>query len=164
MDFATNPFIVLSYVSGPALLTNATSLLLLSTTNRFGRSIDRSRVLAARLSDPTARTSAPSLERQMAMVQRRVGLMARALFGLYLSAAMFALATLASIVGAAMAELVHGTVLTLIVAAATVSGVVGFIAFVTAAAAMVAESRLAMRSLALEAADAVALARPPPRL
>ena len=49
MAIDTNPFVVLSYVSGPALLTNATSLLLLSTTNRFARSIDRSRQLTALL-------------------------------------------------------------------------------------------------------------------
>lgn len=89
-EFSSNPFIVLSYVSGPALLTNATALLLLSTTNRFGRAIDRSRVLAARLADAGARTTLPTLEAQWANVQGRVRLMARALFGLYLAAATFA--------------------------------------------------------------------------
>jgi hypothetical protein len=43
---SNNPFIVLSYVSGPAILTNAAALLLLSTSNRFARAIDRSRELA----------------------------------------------------------------------------------------------------------------------
>ncbi len=152
-DFSANPFIVLSYVSGPALLTNATSLLLLSTTNRFGRSVDRSRVLAAKLLDPKERAAAPSLERQMHVVRRRIAFMARAMLGLYLSAAMFALATLASIIGAVMAELGLHDVTLAVVALAVVSGLIGFLALVTAAASMVAESRLAMRSVALEAED-----------
>ena len=41
-----NPFIVLSYVGGPAVLTSATSLLVLSTSNRFARAVDRSRLLS----------------------------------------------------------------------------------------------------------------------
>ena len=52
-----------------------------------------------------------------------------------------------------MAELAwHGATLA-VVALAVGSGLVGFLALVTAAASMVAESRLAMRSVALEASD-----------
>jgi hypothetical protein len=152
-DFSSNPFIVLSYVSGPALLSNATALLLLSTTNRFGRAIDRSRVLAARLGDAGARAALPSLEQQWSYVQQRVRLMARALFGLYLAAAMFALATLASIVGAAAAEIGWQGVVAVVIGAAVLSGAVGFLALVTGAVAMVADARLAIQNLALEAAD-----------
>lgn len=152
-DFSANPFIVLSYVSGPALLTNATSLLLLSTTNRFGRSVDRSRVLAEKLLDPVARAATPSLARQMQVVRRRLTLMARAMFGLYLSAATFALATLASIIGAAMAELGLHTMTLAVVGLAVAAGFAGFLALVAAAASMVAESRLAMRNIELEASD-----------
>ena len=54
MSFASNPFIVLTYVSGPAVLTNASVLLLLSTSNRFARSIDRSRNLAENIAGLTA--------------------------------------------------------------------------------------------------------------
>jgi len=35
MPLATNPFVVLTYVSGPAILTNASALLLMSTSNRL---------------------------------------------------------------------------------------------------------------------------------
>lgn len=159
MDFDTNPFIILSYVSGPALLTNATALLLLSTSNRFGRAIDRSRELAARLADPTERPRAAVLERQMAMVRRRARYMVRALFGLYLSAATFALATLASIIGAGLAEIEFGGAMLFAVGVAILSGCAGFLALVTAAASMVAESRLAMQSLALESEEALPAAR-----
>lgn len=154
-EFSSNPFIVLSYVSGPALLTNATALLLLSTTNRFGRAIDRSRVLAARLADAGARTTLPTLEAQWANVQGRVRLMARALFGLYLAAATFALSTLAAIIAAALAEVGLAGVVNFVTGAALLSGAVGFLALATASVAMVADSRLAMQSLALEAADAL---------
>ena len=152
---------MLSYVSGPALLTNATALLLLSTTNRFGRSIDRSRVLAARLADAGARAALPSLEAQMVNVQQRVRLMARALFGLYLAAAMFALSTLAAIIAAALAEVCLAGAVNVVMAAALLSGAVGFLALATASVAMVADSRLAMQTLTLEAADALPAAGKP---
>ena len=57
IPFSTNPFVVLSYVGGPAVLTNAAALLLLSTSNRFARAVDRSRFLADNLAglSPAAR-------------------------------------------------------------------------------------------------------------
>jgi hypothetical protein len=48
---SNDPFIVLSYVSGPAILTNAAALLLLNTSNRFARAIDRSRWLTANVEE-----------------------------------------------------------------------------------------------------------------
>ena len=162
MDLGSNPFIVLSYVSGPALLTNATSLLLLSTTNRFGRTLDRSRELAARLSDAGAHPRAVALDKQMVMVQRRARYMARALFGLYLSVAMFALATLGSIIGAALAEVGFEGSMLAALGLAMLAGLVGFVALASAAISMVAESRLAMQSLALEADEAASSTRPRP--
>jgi uncharacterized membrane protein len=83
------------------------------------------------------------------------------LFGLYLSAATFALATLASIVGAGLAEIEFGGAMLVAVGIAILSGCAGFLALVTAAASMVGESRLAMQSLALESEEALPAARPP---
>jgi hypothetical protein len=156
MAFADNPLIVLSYVTGPALPTNATSLLLNSTSARFGRAIDRSRFLAgiAASGDPSRSTS--SATEELTIVQRRLRLIAHALSSLYFAAAMFALATLASIVGAVTADFAWHTVLDGIVGLAVVAGIVGFAAFSMGALFLVAESRLAVRTLATEAADVLA--------
>lgn len=97
-----NTFVILSAIAGPALLTNATSLLTLSTTNRFARSVDRSRALLAEIAAAPAPLR-PILRRDLAANQRRARVIARAMGGLYLAAGMFALATMLSIIGAVLA-------------------------------------------------------------
>jgi hypothetical protein len=156
MAFADNPLIVLSYVTGPALLTNATSLLLNSTTLRFGRATDRSRHLAALAAAGDQSRTARSATQELTVVQRRLRLIAHALSSLYFAAAMFALSTLASIVGAVAADFVRGTIIDAIVGAAVIAGVIGFAAFSTGALFLVAESRQAVRTLAIEAQDVLA--------
>ena len=42
----SNPFAALSLIVAPAILTNACSVLILSTSNRFARAVDRARQLA----------------------------------------------------------------------------------------------------------------------
>ena len=42
-----NPFAVLTAIVAPAILTNASSVLALGTSNRLGRVVDRTRVVAS---------------------------------------------------------------------------------------------------------------------
>ncbi|MFL5240268.1 MAG: DUF2721 domain-containing protein [Rhizomicrobium sp.] len=154
----SNPFIVLSYVGGPALLTNATTLFVLSTSNRFARAVDRSRILAEKLSD--SGTARPSWHHEMPEVHHRVLLIGRALVCFYLAAACFAIATLGSIAGAVLTEALHATSLSGVVIFALVTGVIGFCAFIAGAALLVVESRTAVRSLSREYAEVIALAAP----
>ena len=46
MDIPANPFAVLTFISSPAILTNASCVLLFGTGNRYGRAIDRVHELA----------------------------------------------------------------------------------------------------------------------
>jgi len=46
MDLPTNPFAILTFISAPAVLTNASCVLLFGTGNRYGRAIDRVHELA----------------------------------------------------------------------------------------------------------------------
>jgi hypothetical protein len=151
-----NPFVVLSYVTGPALLTNATSLILLSTTNRFARAIDRSRQLTDRLISPAPNPLHEVEASELRMVGRRIKLIGRAIAGFYLAAAMFALATVISILGSVLVELVTGAAIDFIVAFTVIFGLIGFAAFVAAAFALVLETRLTMGALAFESAAAIA--------
>jgi len=167
MALADNPFIVLSYVGGPALLTNSTALLILSTSNRFGRAVDRSRMLAGLVTrltpeamDATGTSDDPPAEaRELLAMGRRVRLIVRALSGLYLAVAMFSLATLTSIVGGVVAEFSGGAFLDVVIVAAVVFGLVGFAGLVAAAIALVVESRLAEASLFREEETALARMR-----
>jgi hypothetical protein len=149
---STNPFIVLSYVSGPAILTNAAALLLLSTSNRFARAIDRSRQLAR-----DVQTLSESGRAELAIAARRVKLIARTLTSLYLSAATFAVATLMSVLGAVIAEAAAGPATDIPIIVALVCGLIGFAAFVVGAVGLVIESRLAVRALTHETDEALAL-------
>ena len=46
MDLPTNPFAILTFISAPAVLTNASCVLLFGTGDRYGRAIDRVHELA----------------------------------------------------------------------------------------------------------------------
>jgi hypothetical protein len=149
---AANPFIVLSYVSGPAILTNAAALLLLSTSNRFARAIDRSRQLVGNI-----RELSPAGRVELTIAARRVRIIARTMTSLYVSAASFAVATLMSVLGAVIAEATHGPMSGVPIFVALLCGLVGFTAFVAGAIGLVIESRLAVRALTHETDDALAL-------
>lgn len=41
MDLPSNPLAILTFISAPAVLTNASCVLLFGTGNRYGRAIDR---------------------------------------------------------------------------------------------------------------------------
>src|ERR1700749_239103 len=109
---AANPFVVLSYVGGPALLTNASSVFIMSTANRFARAIDRARELAKQ----SPANAEPDRIEELKLAHRRVDLIARAMSCFYFAAAMFALGTLASIAGAAVTELAIAAIFNLVVA------------------------------------------------
>lgn len=144
----TNPFVVLSYVGGPALLTNATSLFVLSTSNRFARAIDRARVLAERCEQ-----NGGALD-ELRDAHKRVDLIVCPLTSFYFAAAMFALGTLATIAGAAVAEIENAKMLSPVIVGAALVGVAGFLAFVVGAISLVIEARLTARVIAREALSA----------
>ena len=149
---ATNPFVILSYVGGPALLTNATGLFVLSTSNRFARAIDRARALAGH-SDETSEMLV-----ELRDAHRRVNIIVCALTSFYAAAASFALGTLGSIAGAAFAEIQNVPFLNLVIGGAAIVGIAGFVAFVTGATSLVIEARITARMIAREARSAVARA------
>jgi len=146
-----DPFVVLSYVGGPALLTNATSVFILSTSNRFARAIDRARLLAEKPEDERAKFAF-----ELEIAHARVALMARAIAALYIALTCFALGTAIAIGGAAAAEFITGNVLIVAFAGAGLLGAIGFAAFVTAAICLVLESRNAMTAVLREADMALA--------
>src|SRR5436305_4983566 len=133
-----NPFVVLSYVGGPALLTNATVLFILSTSNRFARAVDRARFLADRLSESGKPREHFRLE--MPEVRHRVLLIGRALVCFYFATTAFAIATLASIVAAVLSQDLHAVASRTFIDISLASGAVGFCAFIAGAAMLALES------------------------
>ena len=99
-----NPFSALSFIAGPALLTNASTVLLLGTINRYARALDRARLLASRLGAQTEAMDPEDkalLLRQLAVAQKRVLLIVRSLTAFYTAVGSFAFGTLAYLIGAA---------------------------------------------------------------
>src|SRR5262245_4993814 len=107
--FGANPFTLLSLIAAPAVMTNAASLLVLSTSNRFARAVDRARSLAGHLGQPGAATDphSPLRLRQLERAERRALLLLSSLRAIYLSLGCFAAASLISLLGAGLADSPH---------------------------------------------------------
>src|SRR4051812_39921848 len=85
-SLGANPFTLLSLIAAPAVLTNAASLLVLSTSNRFARAVDRARSLSSQLASANAADPhTPTRLRQLHRTERRSLMLVRALQNYYLS-------------------------------------------------------------------------------
>ncbi|MCC6675542.1 MAG: DUF2721 domain-containing protein [Phycisphaerales bacterium] len=99
---AESPFAMLSFLAGPAILTNASTVLALGTANRLARTADRARGAAAAILDSKDRGD-PRVEVQQGEFRtatRRTWLLVRALSRFYLAAGLFAAATCIALLGA----------------------------------------------------------------
>ncbi len=152
--FETNPFGLLTFIVAPAILTNASSVMALGTSNRFARTVDRVRKLAVQLEgkrdDPEPEAAART--RQLRFAERRALLLVRALTAYYLSVGSFAAASLISLLGAIffVAQVEFLRQFTLVVAFG--AGAVGVGGLVTGSVLLVAETRMALRMLGEETA------------
>jgi len=72
-----NPFSVLSLIVAPAILTNASSVLVMSTSNRLARAVDRARELSKQLEETTDFTSVEAERRlrELAAAEQRTVLL-----------------------------------------------------------------------------------------
>ena len=99
-----SPFAVLTFIAAPALLTNATSVLAMSTINRMLRTRDRMSQLYTRSERMTPEEA--NAQRLIAQVNRVEGqgvLLLKALHSIYLALAAFISATLVTLLGAGLA-------------------------------------------------------------
>jgi hypothetical protein len=149
---ATNPFAVLTFIAAPALLTNASSVMALGTSNRFARAIDRARSLARELeTNPELSAEVSRLRvKQLGYAGRRTRLLVRALTCFYLSVGSFAAASFNSLLGAVFVLAHNDAVRGLAMLAAFACGAVGIGGLVTGAAILVGETRLTLAILSEE--------------
>jgi hypothetical protein len=149
-----NPFTLLSLIGGPAVLTNASSLLVLSTSNRFARAIDRARSLAVHLQAEHAASNplSPLRMRQLHRAERRSLMLLAALRMYYLSLGSFAMASLVSLLGAGAAGSSNQLALTACIYTSLAAGSVGVGSLVLGCVQLVRETRLAAFSITEEAA------------
>jgi hypothetical protein len=152
-DTGTNPFTLLSLIAAPAVLTNAASLLVLSTSNRFARAIDRARSLVAHLKRPNAATDpeTPLRMRQLKRAETRSLMLLASLRMFYLAIGCFAAASLVSLIGPGIARSPYELGLRVAIFASLIAGVVGVGSLVVGSVVLVRETRLAVFSISEEA-------------
>ncbi len=143
-----NAFSLFTFIAAPALLTNASSVLVLSTSNRFARAVDRARQLETKHEEPHR-------EAMLVRVTRRALMLNRALTAFYVAVASFATGTFSELLGGGIASLVHarGEIAPVITEVGLLVATVGTFAIAAGAGFLVAETWDAYRGLREEARD-----------
>ena len=149
MELPTNPFAILTLISAPAVLTNASCVLLFGTGNRYGRAIDRVHELAdvvegrANLDESELRLRI----RQLSAAETRTLLIVRALTSFYSAVAGFVASTLVSLMGAALvsAGIKRGVEFSL--ALSLIGGSIGVLAMITGAIILARETTFSFQVL-----------------
>jgi hypothetical protein len=149
VDFPTNPFATLTFISAPAVLTNASCVLLFGTGNRYGRAIDRMH----ELSDMVER-GANLLEdelrlriRQLEAGETRTLLIVRALTCFYTAVAGFVASTLVSLIGAVLVSMRIERGVSFSFVLAFFAGAVGVFSMITGAVMLARETTFSFRVL-----------------
>lgn len=136
------PFELLTFIAAPALLTNASSLLILSTSNRFARAVDRARALRRE----------HGLWGDIDLANRRAHMLAQALVAFYIAVGVFALGTFIELLGGGLASIGHERLAPLVIYLGIASAAVGMLAIAAGAVLLSFETTLAYRGLLAEAA------------
>ena len=107
LGFQANPFMMLTFIVAPAVLTNACALLAMSTSTRFARAIDMAKEIAKQIESGTDINPArlDRLVNEFTITETRGLLLLKALRCFYLSLSCFAMVALVSLLGSASAIL-----------------------------------------------------------
>lgn len=121
-----SPFAAMTFIVAPALLTNASSVLAMSTINRMLRTRDRMHDLFKRseAGGHSAVESARLIE-QANRVERQASLLLKSLYAIYVALAAFASSTLVTLLGASVAQFQGGAWLRGLAGVGVLLGIVG---------------------------------------
>jgi len=142
-----NPFAVLSLIVAPAILTNASTVLIMSTSNRLARAVDRARELSRQLEDTTDHQCRDVKRRlsELSAAEERTLLMLQALRSFYLALGGFAVAAITSLLGAASVPLGISTIVVPLELAGVAAGVIAVSALVLGSVKLLRETRIAVQ-------------------
>ena len=119
-----NPFAVLTFIAAPALLTNASCLLALSTINRLLRTRESMRELLKE-SEREAQPRGEKFLGHVNRVERQASMLLRALHFIYVALGAFVAATLVTLLGAVVGQLGGERALQAVIGMGLVLGIVG---------------------------------------
>jgi hypothetical protein len=148
----TNPFGILTFIVAPAILTNASSVNALSTSNRLARAMDRARAISSQIEQHEGEPGVGNEVRLrlLKFMERRTLLIVRALTCFYISIGSFAAAALISLVGAVLVAAHEDVLRQITFAISLCAGVVGVGGLACGSGLLVFETRMALRGLAEE--------------
>ena len=138
----------------PAVLTNASSVLAMSTSNRLARAVDRARELSRQLEEAGA-LAAPEAGRrlrELTVTEQRSLLLLTALRSFYVALGSFASVTLVSLLGAVLAPRDAGVPVRVLEVVGVVVGLLAVSALVHGSGVLVRETRLVVQVLQERAA------------
>lgn len=119
-----NPFAVLTFIAAPALLTNASCLLALSTINRLVRTRDSMHELLKE-SESTVRPQRANFIEHVNRVERQAVVLLRALRCIYVGLGAFVAATLVTLLGAVAGQLGSELGMQIVIGVGLILGVLG---------------------------------------
>ena len=149
---AQSPFAVLTFIAAPALLTNSSSVLALSTINRMLRTRDRMKELFVQSEKGTLPDSEKEwLMGQVERVEKQGVLLLSGLRAIYVALAAFAGATLVTLLGAALFSLQQAMWFHLLAGLGLVLGFVGVGGLIFGTANLFRATQLSVISIKQEA-------------
>jgi hypothetical protein len=156
-----NPFAALSLIVAPAIMTNACTVLVMSTSNRLARTADRARELAREIESPEVVSEDVAARRsgELATAERRSLLLLRALRSAYIALSGFSTAALASLLGATFVSAGGEAVIIALESIAILAGASAVASLIYASVLLVRETRLAVAVLQERSAAAQRRAR-----
>jgi hypothetical protein len=119
-----NPFAVLTFIAAPALLTNASCLLALSTINRLLRTRESMRELL-RESERATEARGEKFLAHVNRVEQQAALLLRALHFIYVALGAFVAATLVTLLGAVAGQLGGALALQAVIGVGLLLGIAG---------------------------------------
>ena len=154
VEAGANPFAILSFIVAPAILTNASSVLAMSTSNRLARAVDRARELSKQLEENSSpRTGETDRRlRELSAAEQRALLLISALRSFYTALGGFATAALLSVLGAVLVSMGIEPLVPAFEIVASVTGLVAVGALVHGSVVLVRETRIAVQVLRERAA------------
>lgn len=163
-----NPFAEFSLIVAPAILTNASSVLAMSTSNRLARAVDRARELARQLEafeaaegphSPESKADFARRLDELSATEHRTAMLLRVLQSFYVALGGFASSTLLSLLGAVSTKAGGGLLITFLELAAVAAGTIGVAALVRGSLILVRETGIAVRIVSERVASVRARAR-----
>ena len=146
VGFQSNPFIMLTFIVAPAVLTNACALLAMSTSNRFARAIDMAKEIARRIENGAElpQFKIDRLVHEFTTAENRGLLLLQAMRCFYLSLSCFALVALVSLLGSVSTMLESQTAKTIFLSFLLLLGVVAVCGIVCGVILLIREIRIVM--------------------